>query len=107
MKTLFASFCNRLGIGSLLLALTVFAPATHAGLTINLLVYHTAPGLSAFVNPYAVVASLSTNTTGPAAPLGHYILSSPGTASHSEYDLTSTNFVSFGSTANSYTGFDT
>jgi hypothetical protein len=108
MKTIATLLSNRLLRPGLFIFLACFfaAPAARAGLTVNLLMYHTAPGLSAFVNPYAIVASLSTNTTAPAAPLGHYILSSPGTASHSQYDLTSSNFASFGSSANSYTDFN-
>jgi hypothetical protein len=108
MKTKIILLSNRLHRFSLLLLAACFltVPPAGAGLTVNLLMYHTAPGLSAFVNPYAIVASLSTNTTAPAAPLGHYILSSPGTASHSQYDLTSSNFASFGSSANSYTDFN-
>jgi hypothetical protein len=107
MKIVCTAFANR-HLGPLIITLGLFAvPTAHAGLSINLLLYHTAPGLSAFVNPYAIVPSLSTNATSPSAPLGHYILTSPGTASHVEYQLTSSNLVSFGSSASSYASFDT
>jgi len=106
MKTL-SALPKRLRLGLLILALGVFAaPVARAGLSINLLVYHTAPGLSAFANPYVILPNLSTNATSPAAPLGHYILSSPGTAAHAEYDLTSTNLTSFGSSVTSYADFN-
>ena len=70
----------------------------------NLLIYHTVPGLSAF-NGYFIDPILNTNTTPPDAPLGNYLVSSPGGGSHSQYDLTSTNFTG-GGYGNSYPDYD-
>lgn len=106
MKTAVTLFSTRLLRFDLLLlaALLVAVPPARAGLTVNMLMYHTVPGLSA-INGYDIVPILSTNTTPPDAPLGHYVVSSPGGGSHSEYDLTSTNFTG-GSYGNSYPDYD-
>lgn len=62
-----------------------------AGLTINLLMYHTVAGVSASAG-YDCDAYLITNSTPPLAPLGGYVMSSPTNAWHTEYQLTGTSF---------------
>ncbi|HEY3860966.1 MAG TPA: hypothetical protein VGO59_03690 [Verrucomicrobiae bacterium] len=101
MKTTLTSFSNRL---ILLAALLMAALPARAGLTVNLLVYHTVPGLSTF-NGYFIAPILSTNTTPPDAPLGNYLVSSPGGSSQSQYEMTSTNFTG-GFSGISYPDYD-
>ncbi|HVV01388.1 MAG TPA: hypothetical protein VHH88_08495 [Verrucomicrobiae bacterium] len=105
-RLLASASMRRFRFGSLILAVAVCATATsNAGLTFRPLIYHTAAGLSASAG-YTFTSSVATNSIGPDAPLGHYVISSPTNAWHTEFDLTSAGPSSTYNYGPYYTDFD-